>query len=185
MPRAAAWAVPAGQPAGQPRRARVLEVFEGFRAAAEPRVRQPVQQPVDHEFPAVERRHVDLPRADLVGGRRRRGGVGRPRGRSPRAARGRFAAGPRRPRRDAARPGGLVARDAGDGFRSNPDNAGRSSGCGNTPGTAASARSVCPTAARRQRPKASTSEANRKALPCQSRMANFAAVEPFAPTRFC
>ena len=64
--------LPAGQSAGQPRLARLLEVLEGFRAATKPRVRQPVQQPVDDEFPFVERRHLDRARAAVGGGGRRR-----------------------------------------------------------------------------------------------------------------
>ncbi len=112
--------VPAGQSVGEPRCARLLEVFEGFCTASQPRVLQPVQQPVDDQFPLVERRHLDCPRAAVVGRRRRHGkGARGSRCRVPLAA-------PCRVRRrssrhadgDATGAGGFLSRHRGDCVRS-------------------------------------------------------------------
>ena len=55
----------------QPRRTRRLEIHEGMDPEKRPGLREPVQQPMDHQFPALEFRHLDLAGSPLARVRQR------------------------------------------------------------------------------------------------------------------
>ena len=82
--------VPARSSGREPRQTGMLAIFQGGVPAQAGRLPQPVQQPMEHQFQALERWHLDLARPHLGGGPRRgRGSPDHAVARSPLSAPGR------------------------------------------------------------------------------------------------